>query len=110
MEIKFTDHSGVLIAEIEGEINITTSPELKKKFDKIESARLILNLDKVHYVDSSGLATLVEILKKARAKGGSIYLTHLSDKIRGLFEITKLDKLFGIYRDDEAALEQFPST
>ena len=107
MEVKLTESNGVLIAEIEGEINISTSPELKKKFENIEISNVVINLDKVGYVDSSGLATLVEILKKARAKGGKIHLTHLSDKVRSLFEITKLDKLFGIYQDDQSALEQF---
>ena len=109
MEVKLTEKNGVLIAEVEGEINITTSPELKKKFDKIEDSRIIFNLSQVRYIDSSGLATLVEILKKAKGRGGSIHLTHLSEKVRGLFEITKLDKLFGIYQDEQTALEQFSS-
>jgi len=107
MEVVINDQDGVIIAEIEGEINISTSPELKKKFEKVQVSNVVINLAKVDYVDSSGLATLVEILKKARSKGGTIHLTHLTDKVRSLFEITKLDKLFGIFADDQAALEQF---
>jgi len=107
MDVRINQTEGVTIAEVEGEINISTSPELKKRFEKVSEPKVIINLSKVDYVDSSGLATLVEILKKARSRGGSIHLTHLSDKVRSLFEITKLDKLFGIYSDDQTALEQF---
>ena len=107
MDIKFTDISGVAVAAVEGEINISTSPQLKKEMEKVTNAKVVINLSRVGYVDSSGLATLVEILKKARSRGGSLHLTHLSDKVRSLFEITKLDKLFGIYPDDATAASKF---
>ena len=107
MDIKFTETNGVAVAVIEGEINISSSPQLKKEMEKVTNPKLVINLGKVGYVDSSGLATLVEILKKARAKGGALYLTGLSDKVRSLFEITKLDRLFGIYPDDATAVAKF---
>ena len=107
MDIKVTDTNGVAVAAIEGEINISTSPQLKKEMEKVSNPKLVINLGKVGYVDSSGLATLVEILKKSRTKGGAMYLTNLSDKVRSLFEITKLDKLFGIYPDDATAIAKF---
>lgn len=107
MDIKLSESNGVAIAAIEGEINISSSPQLKKEMEKVSNPKLVINLGKVGYVDSSGLATLVEILKKTRSKGGAMYLTHLSDKVRSLFEITKLDKLFGIYPDDATAVAKF---
>ncbi len=107
MEIKLTETNGVTIVAIDGEINISTSPQLKKDMEKVTNSKVVINLGKVGYVDSSGLATLVELLKKARSKGGALYLTHLSDKVRSLFEITKLDKLFGIYPDDATAVTKF---
>lgn len=106
MDIKITEDSGVAIVTIDGEINISTSPQLKKDMEKLANPKLVINLGKVGYVDSSGLATLVEVLKKARSKGGALYLTHLSDKVRSLFEITKLDKLFGICPDDATAVSK----
>lgn len=104
MDIKISEIDGVAVAIIEGEINISTSPQLKKDMERITNPKVVINLEKVGYVDSSGLATLVEILKKARSRSGSLYLTHLSDKVRSLFEITKLDKLFGIYPDVATAV------
>lgn len=107
MEVQFTEDNGVLIVKIEGEINISTSPQLKKDFEKVDAKKLVINLQGVGYVDSSGLATLVEILKKSRSRGGALHLTNLSDKVKSLFEITKLDKLFGIYSDVKGAVSQF---
>ncbi|MBF0254765.1 MAG: STAS domain-containing protein [Candidatus Omnitrophica bacterium] len=106
MDVLFKDRDGIMMAEIQGEINISTSPQLKKDFEKVTAPKVVINLAKVGYVDSSGLATLVEILKRARARGGTVCLTHLTDKVRSLFEITKLDKLFNIQADDQAALAQ----
>jgi len=105
MGIECAEQDGVTVVSVEGEINISTAPGLKKEFEKIKGAHILVNLAKVGYVDSSGLATLVELLKKTRVKGGSLALSHLSDKVKSLFEITKLDKLFNIFPDDAAALK-----
>lgn len=105
MDIKSSEKDGVTVIEVRGEINISSSPDLKKSFEKIQAARILINLSAVSYIDSSGLATLVELLKKVKTRGGSLMLTSLSDKVRSLFEITKLDRLFGIYPDDAAALK-----
>jgi anti-sigma B factor antagonist len=101
MNIQSNEKDGVLIIQVDGEININTSPELKKSFDQVSASRVVINMEKVGYIDSSGLATLVELLKKLRNKSGALYLTHVSDKVKSLFEITKLDKLFGIYATDD---------
>ncbi len=107
MDIKTVDKEGILVVELGGEINISSSPELKRAFEKVQAAKVVMNLTRVSYIDSSGLATLVEILKKVKGKGGALMLTNVSDKVRSLFEITKLDKLFGIYASDEVALKSF---
>jgi anti-sigma B factor antagonist len=91
-----------------GEIDINTSPEFKKIFDRIVASgkeKIVLNFREVSYVDSSGLATLVEILKGLRAYGGKLKLTNLSPKVKGLFEITKLEKLFDITPEEEEAVK-----
>lgn len=105
MEIKSAEKDGVLFVEVQGEINIASSPELKKAFDKVQASKVVINMAKVGYIDSSGLATLVELLKKCKMKGGSLSLTQLSDKVKSLFEITKLDRLFGIFPTDDTALK-----
>lgn len=104
MRVKNTEADGITITEVEGEINITTSPELKKSFESIRTNKVVIDMKNVGYIDSSGLATLVELLKKLKQKGGNLSLSQVSEKVKSLFEITKLDRLFSIYPSNEDAI------
>ncbi|MCM8760619.1 MAG: STAS domain-containing protein [Candidatus Omnitrophica bacterium] len=110
MAVKIENKNGLTVCYVEGEIDINSSPSIKKVFDKLISSKtpkIVVNLSKVTYVDSSGLATLVEILKNMRSYGGRLRLTNLSSKIKSLFEITKLEKLFEIMADEQDAISTF---
>lgn len=110
MPMKIETRNGLTVCYIEGEIDINTSPGVKKSFDKLISSKtpkIIVSLSKVTYVDSSGLATLVEILKNMRSYGGRLRLSDMSSKIKSLFEITKLEKLFEIIADEKEAISTF---
>lgn len=104
MDIKQFENEGVVILVVNGEININTSPDLKKHFEKQASRKIVVDLERVTYVDSSGLATLVEMLKKTKVQGGSLGLAGMPEKIKSLFEITKLDKLFAVFANQQEAL------
>ena len=104
MDVKSVQQDGVTVFQVDGEINITTSPELKKLFEKHSATKLVVDLERVSYIDSSGLATLVEMLKKLKSQGGSLGLSGMSDKVKSLFEITKLDKLFLISQNKQDAV------
>lgn len=110
MGVRIDDKNGITVCRIDGEIDINTSPDIKKSFDKLianKTPKIVINLSKVTYVDSSGLATLVEILKNMRTYGGRMRLANMSVKIKSLFEITKLEKLFEIMLTEEDALSKF---
>lgn len=110
MSVKTESKNGIIVCRVEGEIDINSSPDFKKAFDKLISGktpRIVINLSKVTYVDSSGLATLVEIFKNMKSYGGKMRLASLSPKIRSLFEITKLEKLFEIMASEEDAMATF---
>ncbi len=110
MPVKIESKNGLAVCYVEGEIDINSSPGVKKSFDKLlasKTPKIIVNLSKVTYVDSSGLATLVEILKNMKAYGGRLRLTNMSSKIKSLFEITKLEKLFEIMASEEEAVSTF---
>lgn len=109
MQIRNIEKGGVLVCYLVGEIDINTSPQVKKAFDRLVGAKkekIVLNFKDVSYVDSSGLATLVEILKGMRGYGGKLKLTNLSTKVKNLFEITKLEKLFDIAPEEEDAVKE----
>lgn len=100
----------VTVCSLSGEININTSPDLRKVFDDIitkKAAKVALDLKDVSYIDSSGLATLIEMLRRMKKYDGKLRLCNLSDKIRSLFEITKLVKLFEMFNTEEEALRGF---
>lgn len=110
MAVKIDPRQGLTVCHIDGEIDINSSPAIKKSFDKLisqKTPKIVINLSKVTYVDSSGLATLVEILKNMRSYNGRMRLACMSPKIKSLFEITKLEKLFEILADEEAAIANF---
>jgi len=107
MAMKTESKNGLVVCRVEGEIDITRSPDLKKAFDKLisqKTPKIVVELSKVSYVDSSGLATLVGILKGMRSYGGRMKLAGMSQKVKSLFEITKLDKLFEIAASEEEAI------
>lgn len=108
--MKVENKNGLTVCCIEGEVDINSSPNIKKSFDKLiasKTPKIIVNLSKVTYVDSSGLATLVEVLKNMRSYGGKLRLTNMSSKVKSLFEITKLEKLFEIIADEAEAISTF---
>ena len=105
MNVKSYERDGVAIFQVNGEINISTSPELRKLFEKEQKKKIVIDFEKVTYIDSSGLATLVEVLKKTKTQGGSLGLAAMSDKVKSLFEITKLDKLFAIFQNQKDAID-----
>ncbi|MCX5679978.1 MAG: STAS domain-containing protein [Candidatus Omnitrophica bacterium] len=110
MAVRIDPKKDLIVCHIDGEIDINSSPMVKKSFDKLisqKTPKIVINLSKVTYVDSSGLATLVEILKNMRSYGGRMRLACMSPKIKSLFEITKLEKLFEISADEETAISNF---
>ncbi len=110
MAVRVEAKNDLSICYVDGEININSSPEIKKTFDKLiskKTPKIVVNLSRVTYVDSSGLATLVEVLKNMRSYGGRLRLTNLSAKVKNLFEITKLDRLFEIIAEEADAISTF---
>ncbi len=110
MVIKEKQSGDVVVLTVDGEINFNSSPEFRKSFLKVldsKNLKVVVNLLNVAYVDSSGLATLVEAHQKIKSAGGKLKLTNLSPKVKGLFEITKLEKLFDIQPAEEDAVKSF---
>jgi anti-sigma B factor antagonist len=110
MHISQKEVNDVSVYEIKGDIDINSSPDIRDAFEKGtkgKAMKILVNLDSVSYVDSSGLATLVEMLKKTRSYGGKLRISNLASKVKSLFEITKLEKLFEIFDTEEDAIAGF---
>src|SRR5438876_1779584 len=103
-----TGESFVAIALV-GEIDLNNSPELRRVLLGLiqtnQPKRLVLNLEKVPYMDSSAIAVLVESLQKMRKISGKIFLTNLQPRVKGLIEIARLNTIFILLKDEQEAIE-----
>jgi anti-sigma B factor antagonist len=99
------DRSNVL--PLEGEIDLHRSPNLAESLRAIirkKPKRLVVDLARVSYIDSSGLAVLIEAMQNVDAYGGKFALAGLGEDVVAIFEIAKLDQVFRIFPDVDAAL------
>lgn len=90
---------GVLVVRPEGDIDMSRSPEFRsalKGAHERKPDRLVVNLEDVGYMDSSGLATLVESMRTAKMNSTSMILCGMNSKVRAIFEIARLDQFFTI--------------
>src|SRR5947199_9508721 len=99
------DRSNVL--PLKGEINLHVSPSvtpsINQKIDK-KPERLVVDLSGVTYIDSAGLAALIQATQKVEAYGGKFLLAGLQETVRSIFEISRLDQVLQIFPDADAAL------
>lgn len=96
-----------LVLELAGEIDMQCSTELRDKFRELFRYKpqvLVVNMTEVEFMDSSGLATLVEALKWCRRNGSQLKLVGLVQRVRNVFEISRLDSVFQIYGSEAEAL------
>lgn len=96
------------IFRLKDDIDLHSSPDLRTDIlavlGRSEVKKLILNMEKVPYVDSSAIAVMVEALQKLRKAGGRVCLTNLSVRVKGLLEIARLDSIFVVCATEEEAL------
>ncbi|MCC5831396.1 MAG: STAS domain-containing protein [Phycisphaeraceae bacterium] len=94
------------IVTVHGEIDYAKTPALRQQLLKITRAGsgvLVLDLHDVAYMDSSGLATLVETLQACRKADRALILCCLSEKVNGIFEIARLGSVFTVVKTLEEA-------
>ena len=90
-----------------GEIDLSRAPSLRVQLAELQRqrpAKLIIDLEHVPYMDSSGVATLVEALQMARRSNTKLILCAMQDKVRSIFEIARLDMVFTIVVSREEAV------
>ena len=97
MGFKGVAKDDVTLIEVGGQLIVGNRQLLKEQvLDQLERGdrKFILDFSKTDYIDSSGLGVLVTLSKKIREQGGQLSLVSLSEDLRTLFELTKLDTLF----------------
>ena len=97
MGFKIVEKGDVTLIEVGSQLIVGNRQLLKEQvLDQLERGdrKFRLDFSKTDYVDSSGLGVLVTLSKKIREQGGQLSLVSLSEDLRTLFELTKLDTLF----------------
>ncbi|MDQ6655296.1 MAG: STAS domain-containing protein [Verrucomicrobiota bacterium] len=100
-----TEHPNVL--PLEGEVDLHVSPSIAASLKRMVAEKpkqLVVDLSRVSYIDSSGLAVLIEGMQNVAGYGGKFSLAGLQESVKAIFEIARLDQVFRIYPDVDAAL------
>ena len=100
----------VLLAVQEERLDAHNSSELKAQMLKLfEEGKnnLVIDLQAVRFVDSSGLGALVSGFKNASSRNGSLKLSGLQLQVKSMFELTRLHRVFEIFTDVDEALASF---
>jgi anti-sigma B factor antagonist len=95
------------ILPLKGEIDLHVSPSVTASLNAMiekKPRRLVVDLSEVTYIDSAGLAALIEGMQKVEGYGGRFLLAGLQETVRSIFEISRLDQVFQIFPNADAAL------
>lgn len=110
-EAKIRHESGKAIMEMYGEINAFAAEDLSEAYSQAEaigSSEILLNFKGVEYINSTGIALIVNLLARARKNSRHLVLCCLSDHYVEIFQVTRLTDYMPIYADEAAALAADP--
>ncbi|MEC8735237.1 MAG: STAS domain-containing protein [Planctomycetota bacterium] len=108
LPITIENSDGTTVLKPSGDVDLSGAPELRARIAEVFSdppARLVIDLSEVPYMDSSGVATLVEGMQLANHAGATLVLAGMQDRVKSIFEIARLDTVFKIAEDLTAAKE-----
>ncbi len=106
MEITPKEHEGFTVLHLKGRLDLNSSSKLKEQIKGYLSEgtiKLVLDMNDVDFINSSGLGTLVSILKDVRMVKGRLVLCNLAQYVQEIFEITQLSHIFDMYSTEEEA-------
>jgi len=110
MGFQVSEADGVTVIDVDGQLIVGNRQEFRQKvLDELEKGgrKFLVDFTETGYIDSSGLGVLVSLSKKIREVGGELRLSTLSEDLRTLFELTKLDTLFRIADSRQDGLTDF---
>lgn len=110
-EIKERDREGIKILDLEGRLTVgAAATQLREAINKLHSAgqsRIVLNMEEVEYIDSTGLGTLVICFTTLQKAGGGLKLLNLNKRNLELLLLTKLSTVFQLFNDEQDAVNSF---
>ncbi|WP_027184156.1 STAS domain-containing protein [Desulfovibrio inopinatus] len=110
--MKHTTENNITILEPDGRLDAIQAPHIKNitvQCVKNGMNKIVMDLSNVIFVDSAGLGILVSSLRQLANSGGDMKICGLRKEVRALFELTRLDRVFDIYQERDAAVHGFSS-
>jgi anti-sigma B factor antagonist len=102
--------SNVQVVEPAGILDSTKAEEFRVKVEQLlqdGADTILVDLKDITFIDSSGLGTLVVLLKEVRSLNRHLYICSINDQVRMLFELTSMDRVFEVYEDRKAFEEKW---
>lgn len=95
------------VLAFEGDIDLHVSPVVTESLNAVikkKPERIVIDLSRVTYIDSAGVAALILAMQEVEEYGGKFFLCGLQETLRSIFETLGLDRIFRIFPDVDAAL------
>ena len=110
MQLETYSSANVKILKLSGRFETHTAPSVRQWFDEttlLRPANLVVNMENVSFINSTGLSSLIHGMKRAREMNGDLRLCGLQQAVRMILELTRLDKVFEIFITEDDAVSSF---
>ncbi len=111
MNVSIQREGKAAIIRAQGDVDLYSSPKLRDAIleaVRLKAVPIVVNLSDVTYMDSSGVATLIEGFQLAREYGGTVRLVGLNERVSEVFKLARLHQVFEICKTEEEALADRP--
>lgn len=113
MEIPIENSQSVTIAEIPvKELDASNAGDLKSAMASIleNSPKVVMDVRRMQFIDSSGLGAILSCLRQVSAKGGDLKLCCMTRQVRAAFELVRMNRIFDIFETREDAVHAFSAS
>ncbi len=113
LAVQVNEQDGWAVVQVHGDVDMTTAPRLREQVIRVivdGQPRVVLDLQGVDFIDSTGLGVVVGLLKRARTQGGDLRLVSTRSSLRKVLELTALDQALPLADTVEAAISAVRST
>ena len=106
LSIEISESEGIVTVSLTGDVGYTEATPFREALraaNERKTAKIVVDLSKVDYMNTPGLATLVEALQNTKRRSATLVLCGLTPKVRAIFDIAQLHRVFTIAADQTAA-------
>lgn len=99
IDSKLNNEKGFWDISVEGELDVSTADKLKEYLHNLADGKILdmkINLERLDYIDSTGLGVMIGVLKKLKMDNKEIYILNPKSNVKKIFTITGLDKIFKV--------------